>query len=97
MNYIPTMSPQQALSFGDRLVRRDSHLVWKGATKRTCTGNLVGVVQINKKRAYVHRIVWELYIGSSHGIALSRTCEMPMCVEPQHMEIRSRSKGKQSG
>ena len=84
---IPFIGSRQLLSITERIRKDDTHAIWNGYCKKVC-GEKVPIVQVNKKRVYVHRIMWEIANGSSEGVVLKKICGAERCVEPSHYWVK---------
>jgi hypothetical protein len=66
---------------------KDSCWVWNGALVRG-----YGVININNKTEYVHRVVFAAYSKKfNKRLTLDHKCRNPRCVNPDHLEPVSRS------
>jgi len=76
----------------DRIMRRvtkakNSCWVWNGGLVRG-----YGVVSVLGKTKYVHRIVFEHFVGEfDQKLTLDHLCRNPRCVNPKHLELVTRS------
>lgn len=67
---------------------------WKRVRKRRCwkwTGAITetgyGVLQVNGRKTYAHRFVYERLIGRIPvGLVIDHLCRVRSCVNPAHME-----------
>jgi hypothetical protein len=56
------------------------------------TGNGYGNIHYNGKSRPAHRIMWELEYGDIPiGMDLDHLCRNPKCVNPNHLEVVTRS------
>lgn len=45
-----------------------------------------GVVRVNRKPIYVHRLTWQQYFGSiPQGMCVLHSCDNPPCFNPDHL------------
>jgi len=63
-------------------------MVWTGATKKGGYGYIrrPGTTQ----DLYVHRVVYEMFVGAIDGLELHHTCVNKGCVNPDHLEELTR-------
>lgn len=58
-----------------------------GKPKQDGSRYMRGMVTINRRRVYLHRLVWELLNGPvPEGLILDHLCRNTVCVRPDHLE-----------
>lgn len=69
---------------------------WEWIAARNNKG--YGVVCISKRLHLVHRVAWQAYHGPiADGLTVDHLCGTKVCVNPEHMEIVTRSVNGQRG
>lgn len=62
----------------------DACWFWRGALGGG--GRAYGVVQIDGKRYYAHRVAYELFVGPiPSGLHVLHRCDVPRCINPTHL------------
>lgn len=81
----PTRGPRAIPAMarlGGRLRHEGDCLVWTGGTNANGYGQIVS----DKKKVYVHRLVWESMFGPvPEGKEVGHHCDNPPCVLPAHL------------
>lgn len=58
-------------------------IVWLGAQN----GNGYGVIAINRKNQYVHRVTYQMFVGEiPPGMDIDHLCRNRRCINPSHLE-----------
>lgn len=67
---------------------KDECWLWTGAVNKAGYGRVDG-----GRSTLAHRVVWEHYSGSQipDGMVLMHTCDVPGCVNPNHLRIGSQA------
>lgn len=67
--------------------RVDGCWMWTGAVTHRHTGLDYGVVKVDYRAMYVHRVFYELFVGPiPDGYEVDHLCRVTTCVNPDHLE-----------
>lgn len=85
----PEMTPDVLERFEGKFEKAgpDDCWIWTGATVPT-GGEGYGVLRVNKRNLYVHRLSYAHYVGPiPEGLELDHLCRRKPCVNPAHLEV----------
>lgn len=69
--------------------KQDYHWMWMGVVQKR---GPYGYLKLKGKVLLAHRVGWELYHGSiPDGLTIDHLCLVTKCVNPDHMELVTRS------
>ncbi len=73
--------------FWDKVNKTNQCWLWTSATN----GRGYGVMGVNRKPKYAHRISWEMHNGPiPPGLHVCHKCDVPGCVRPDHLFLGTR-------
>lgn len=71
-----------------RIDRTDSCWIWSGKVDKTGYGSFGMRVEKASRTRTAHKIVYETLVGEvPEGMQLDHLCKVPLCVNPEHLEI----------
>ena len=86
------ISEERQLAFWSYVNKRPTNGCWNWAGGKSKHGYGSFFVDRNRRSARVHRVAWELLRGHiPEDLTIDHLCKNKLCVNPDHMEIVTRS------